>query len=78
MFLFRSLDPGRSSHLNTESLQVVQTRTVKRPQRLYLSGINNVFSLFVAMAKYVRDKNKSVCLCCELNSFFKRNIQKKS
>ena len=75
--LFRPLDPDMNSHLNTESLQGVQTRTVKLPQRLYLSDINKVFSLFVAMTKCIRDKNKSVCLCCELNYFFMRNLRKK-
>ena len=36
-----------------------------------------VFSLFLAMTKCIRDKSKSVCLCCELNSFFIRNLRKK-
>ena len=54
-----------------------QTRTVKLPQRLYLRDNNKVFSLFVAMTKCIRDKSKSVCRCCELNSFFMRNLRKK-
>ena len=29
------------------------------------------------MTKCIRDKSKSVCLCCELNSFFMRNLRKK-